>query len=257
MAIAYIVTGTTRGIGSALAQQIIAGDDLLLSLSSAANHEATRWQNLQCDLSDPENVAAGIERLVQSPLIDSAQAVVLINNAGVLVPMGPIASAADEQIVQHVLINQAAPAMLISSFIRLTESLVAQRRIINISSGAARHPYAGWALYCASKAALEMMTLSVAAEQAICVNPVVVCAVSPGKVETDMQRRIRSSSPAIFPAQPDFVDAKRRGKIKTPEAVAGMILALDRAGLLHNGKLYDLRDVKQQAGGLRIDPIET
>ena len=257
MAIAYIVTGTTRGIGSALAQQIIAGDDLLLSLSSAANHETTRWHNMQCDLSDPENAAAGIERLVQSPLINSAQAVVLINNAGVLDPMGPIASAADAQIVQHVLINQAAPAILISVFIRLTESLVAQRRIINISSGAARHPYAGWALYCASKAALEMMTLCVAAEQARCANPAIVCALSPGKVETDMQRRIRSSNPGIFPAQPDFVDAKRHGKIKTPGGVAGMILALDRAGLLHNGKIYDLRDVKRQAGELRIDPIET
>lgn len=255
MAIAYFLTGTTRGIGRALAEQIIAGEDLLFSLSSDANHETTRWLNVQCDLSDPASVTAGFERLVLSPLKKNAQAVVLINNAGVLDPMGPMASAADEQIVRHVLINQVAPALLISAFIRLTGSWVRQRRIINISSGAARHPYAGWALYCATKSALEMMSLCVAAEQAISAEPVSICAVSPGKVETDMQRRIRSSNPGIFPAHPDFVDAKQRGEIKKPEDVAGMILALDRAGLLQNGALYDLRDVKRKSGTLHIEPL--
>jgi benzil reductase ((S)-benzoin forming) len=142
-----------------------------------------------------------------------------------------------------------------AEFIRQTAGLEIVRRIINISSGAARHPYAGWAMYCGAKAFLEMITRCVAAEQEAREDPVVVCAVCPGRVETRMQRRIRDLSPDQFPAQPDFVQAKKRGDVLRPELVADMLLTLDRAGPLRNGHVYDLRDVQQHAGGRSIDPI--
>jgi hypothetical protein len=43
-------------------------------------------------------------------------------------------------------INVIAPAVLMAVFIRRTAGLEIRRRIINISSGAARHPYAGWSI---------------------------------------------------------------------------------------------------------------
>lgn len=101
------------------------------------------------------------------------------------------------------------------------------------------------------------MTLCVAAEQALSRNPVAICAVSPGRVETRMQQRIRSTSPRQFPAQPDFIDAKRRGAIESPERVAERLLTLDRSGQLHNGLIYDLRDVVDQGGRLSIRPIRS
>jgi benzil reductase ((S)-benzoin forming) len=110
-------------------------------------------------------------------------------------------------------------------------------------------------MYSSAKASLEMMTRCTAAEQALCKDPVVVCAVCPGRVETRMQRRIRDSSPDRFPAQPDFVQAKNRGDVIGPHQVAGVLLTLDRAGQLRNGHVYDLRDVKRNPDGLSIDPI--
>lgn len=257
MSIAYIVTGTTRGIGKALADRIIAQGDMVYSLSSAADSRTVHHHNVQCDLSDSSTVRKRFDRLFQLLQCDAVQAVVLINNAGVLDPVGPIESAADDQIVRHLLINQAAPAILMSAFIHWTADMMIDRRIVNITSGAARFPYAGVALYCATKSALEMVTMCVAAEQARCANPVVVCAISPGKVETHMQRQIRASDPGTFPAQPDFVAAKRRGQINSTALVAEMILELDLTGQLRNGKIYDLRDAVTHNGRLGISPIKS
>ena len=156
-----IVTGAAQGIGRCIAVTLAASKFSVVLVDQAENEvledvaeeiKTIGGQScyFSCDLSNLQSH----DTIVEKALEEFGGITCLINNAGVLDPMGPIASAADAQIVQHVLINQAAPAILISVFIRLTESLVAQRRIINISSGAARHPYAGWALYCASKAAL-------------------------------------------------------------------------------------------------------
>ena len=255
MATAYIVTGTTRGIGRALVRQIIADGDLLYTISSAENEVTDAWHNMNCDLSEPDSAAAAIERLLQSVRIAAVQSLVLINNAGMLGPLGPLDAETDGQINRQVSINIIAPAVLMAVFIRRTTGLEIRRRIINISSGAARRPYAGWAMYCGAKASLEMMTRCVAAEQALREDPVVVCAVCPGRVETRMQRRIRDSNPDQFPAKPDFVQAKNRGDVITPQRVAEMLLTLDRTGQLRNGHVYDLRDAKQHAGGWSIDPL--
>lgn len=63
MAIAYLVTGTTRGIGRALARQIIANGDQLFSLSSAPHHMTASSHNVSCDLSDPNSVETAFRRL--------------------------------------------------------------------------------------------------------------------------------------------------------------------------------------------------
>ncbi|KAJ2038329.1 hypothetical protein H4S03_002407 [Coemansia sp. S3946] len=61
-------------------------------------------------------------------------------------------------------------------------------RVINISSGAAINAYQGWSAYCASKAALNMVTQAIAMEE----PDVVAIALRPGAVDTDMQKVIRS-----------------------------------------------------------------
>jgi benzil reductase ((S)-benzoin forming) len=256
MAIAYLVTGTTRGIGRALARQIIANGDLLFSLSSAPHHRTASSYNVSCDLSDPNSVETAFEQLVGPLHRLKGQPLVLINNAGVLDPIGPIESASIGMMTRHMAVNCLAPAILTSLFIRDTADFQ-QRRIINVSSGAAGHPYAGLSMYCCTKAGLEMMTLCIAAEQSLNRNPVAICAVSPGRVETRMQQRIRSTSPRQFPAQPDFIDAKRRGLLDSPERVADVLLTLDRNGQLRNGLIFDLRDVVDQGGRMSIRPIRS
>lgn len=252
---AYIVTGTTRGIGRAIAETVAAGNNQLLSLSSAPDNNKPYWRNIQCDLRHHQSIRGKLRRLLQAENTETYQEMVLINNAGVLDPMGPIQGVTESQIVNHLLVNQAAPAILVSEFIRLTENVNSERRIINISSGAARHPYPGWVMYCASKAALDMMALCVAAEQKDREHPVGICSVSPGKVDTEMQQTIRGFDKTKFPRQPDFVDAKCRGELKSAQQVADMILSLDHSGELKNGGIYDLRDVIFHDRRCSIQPI--
>ena len=244
----YIVTGTTRGLGRALAEAIVAAEDFLLSLSSAPDRFDQRNHNVQCDLSQPDTITEGLERLLKSVVLEDARELVLINNAGVLEPMGPLDTIEPEQIIKHLLVNQATPAILMSAFIRLTRKFSGCRRIINISSGAAQHPYAGWAMYCASKAGLNMMTQCTATEQQHRDYGVTVYAVSPGKVETDMQVRIRASDPQCFPAREDFIQAKQNGRLLSADIAARMLLDLDRRGCFKNGGLYDLREIMIQQG---------
>jgi benzil reductase ((S)-benzoin forming) len=252
---AYVVTGTTRGIGRALAEAVMARNDLLLSLSSAPDRHEPMWHNMKCDLRHPERLGRLLERLLSRASLDGIGHLVLINNAGVLAPMGPLEDAGVHRIIDHLHVNQAAPAILMSAFIRLTATFPGRRGIINISSGAAVHPYAGWAMYCAAKSALDMMTLCAAAEQRRRSNPVRICSIYPGKVETDMQRVVRRSDPDKFPAQPQFVMAKARGELSAPGEVARAIIALDVAGRLENGCLYDLRTAAKDSPIL--EPVRT
>lgn len=246
---AYIVTGTTRGIGRSLVEAIHEKGHYLFTLSSAAGQSGRRRQNLQCDLSRSDEVVGAMQRLLDPVAALAPDELVLINNAGVLAPMGPLETAAVDQIIRHLHVNQAAPAILMSRFIHLTAALTKKRRIINISSGAAHHPYAGWALYCASKAALDMMTRCAAAEQENQPNPVCISALYPGKVDTDMQRRIRQFDPAHFPAHESFVQAKMQGDLLSPGSVARLIVALDDQGRLKNGGVYDLSSAAIDADG--------
>jgi len=254
---AFIVTGTTRGIGRSIAETIIERKEQVLSLSSAPDQIASLWHNLKCDLRQTEEIRARLERLIQTISLDQFSDLVLINNAGVLDPVGPIEEADEGMIVENLMVNQAAPAILMSAFIGLTGNFPGRRRIINISSGAAVHPYAGWAMYCASKSALDMMTLCAAEEQKGQINPVQICSVYPGKVETDMQVAVRRSNPEKFPAQPKFVMAKATGDLLSAGQAARAIINMDASGAFHNGCIYDIRSAATGEESGTVEPIRS
>ena len=90
----------------------------------------------------------------------------LINNAGVIAPVGPLERADAGEIERNLAVNLVAPMLLMRRFLRATASRSPLRRIINISSGAGRRPIFGWGAYCAAKAGLDMATRVVALEAA-------------------------------------------------------------------------------------------
>jgi benzil reductase ((S)-benzoin forming) len=250
---AYIVTGTTRGIGKALAEEIVRRGSLLFSLSRSPDEAKGEWRNYRCDLRDIGQVQTAMDHLLNEIPYGRCGDVVLINNAGVLTPIGPlekVESAANASVQ----VNLVAPMRLMALFIRAAVRVRGERRIINITSGAGRHPYAGWGLYCAAKAAINMLTRCAALEQRGRPEEVGICAVAPGVVATEMQGDIRQASDADFPERSRFLRLAESGGLLEPDRVAGLILDLDASGQFRPGEIYDLRRVTWSGGRPTIMP---
>src|SRR5690606_39916440 len=90
---------------------------------------------------------------------------VLVDNAGAIEPIGLVESLQAAPLSRSLQVNLGSAMLLSAVFLAATEPLDAERRILNISSGAARYPVAGWSAYCSAKAALDMFTRCIAAER--------------------------------------------------------------------------------------------
>lgn len=70
---AYIVTGTTSGIGRAIAEKVVAGKDQLLSLSRSPDGHKPYWRNIQCDLNDHQGIVSKLHRLLEATSSETYQ----------------------------------------------------------------------------------------------------------------------------------------------------------------------------------------
>jgi benzil reductase ((S)-benzoin forming) len=244
----YIVTGTTRGIGRALASEILWRGDRLFSLSRSPDVAAGEWRNYHCDLRNAERVQTVMGRLLDEIPYERCADAVLINNAGVLTPIGPLETIDPSGMQASMQVNLMAPMHLMALFIGAAGRVRGDRRIINITSGAGRHPYFGWGLYCTAKTAINMLTRCTALEQRSRSHPVSICAVEPGVVDTDMQADIRQATDLNFPDRPRFMRLAESGGLLSPEKVARLILDLDAAGQFQPGQIYDLRRASWSEG---------
>ena len=188
---AAVVTGGSRGIGAAIAGALVSlGADVLVcgrsaealarsrdaAGSGAAGAAAGRLETLQADVRDAAQ--AGL-------LVDRAAALfggldILVNNAGVS-RFGELAAQSDDDWREIVETN------LGGVFHCCRAAIPALRRrgggwIVNVSSLAGSHPFAGAAAYCASKAGVN--ALSEALMQEVRHEGIRVCCVAPGSVDT-------------------------------------------------------------------------
>ncbi len=184
-----IVTGASRGLGRVIADTLARrGDDVVIGgrdadvLNAAAEAIAkhgTRVLPVAGDVTD-----AG----VRARLISAADALggldILVNNASELGPMGPLMQLDVTRLGRVFPVNAGAPLALI----QLAVPLLARRRglIVNITSDAAVAAYPGWGPYGASKAALELLTRTLAEE--LREQGVSAVIVDPGDMRTRMHQ---------------------------------------------------------------------
>lgn len=190
-----LVTGASRGIGLATAQRLaelgckvmlVARDEALLEQELAKLNEKYQAACSACDVADYNAVNA----IVQKTINEFGSLDILVNNAGVIEPISSLAESDPKKWARAVEINllgvyngmrAAAPQMLKQK----------SGTIINLSSGAANNALEGWSHYCATKAAVKMLTQSGHKE----LNPrgIQTIGLSPGTVATDMMSEIKES----------------------------------------------------------------
>jgi NAD(P)-dependent dehydrogenase (short-subunit alcohol dehydrogenase family) len=191
-----ILTGASRGIGAAAAEALVAAGASVLLLARSAEGItalATRLRKgggqaeaMTCDVAEWSQVQAAVGRAHEAfGRIDA-----LVNNAGVIEPIGPLA-AADPRAWSY-----SADINFKGVFHGMRAVLPAMRAqgsgvIVNLGSGAAHNPLEGWSHYCAAKAATAMLTRCAHIENRG--RGIRVYSLSPGTVATDMQRKIRAS----------------------------------------------------------------
>jgi benzil reductase ((S)-benzoin forming) len=239
----YIVTGTTRGLGAALAARIAADSgNELIALARAGEGAIPGGYRLRADLASSRELAGACERaeaLLRGKAYDKA---VLINNAGVIAPVGPLDQVDAGELERSLAVNLVAPMLLMRWFIRATDA-VALRRIVNISSGAGRRPIFGWSAYCAAKAALDMASRTVALECESRGLAVEVVSLAPGVVDTPMQEAVRAAPAERFMDVERFRAMKAEGVLRPADDVAADILRLEQGGALRGEPVQDLRQI--------------
>lgn len=237
-----IVTGASRGMGEAIAAELLRRGHRLLGISrgsSAALDVIAHEHGVACeqwtaDLADPASVAVRLEAWLAGLGADGFESVTLVNNAAGIGRIVPLEASDHDDLVRSLRVGLEAPVLLTAAFLRATRAWPARTagrcRVLNISSGLGRRPMASQAAYCAIKAGLDHFTRAVALDQAASAHPARIVSLAPGVIDTGMQTHIRAADPAQFPAHARFVQLKTAGELDSPQVAARKVLAyLDRA----------------------------
>jgi len=246
----FVLTGASRGLGRAMAAKLLAADTQMLTIErtpdAALAHEAratgarlTQWAH---DVAQTVELAARLEAWLHEQRGTGISVATLINNAGAIGTIGPVDGAPSDDIARVLRVGLEAPIALTAAFLRATAHWSAERRVLNISSGAGRNPIAGWAPYCAAKAGLDHFSRVTALDEARKPRGARIVALAPGVIETAMQAQLRVADGAGFPNKQHFLDLHANGQLATPEEGARRVLAyLARPGFGTN-PVADVRD---------------
>jgi NAD(P)-dependent dehydrogenase (short-subunit alcohol dehydrogenase family) len=218
-----IVTGHSRGFGAGIAAALLERDIPVLGVSRSGSKDTSakhrgRLREEAVDLSDADATARWLKGGALGDFVDGARTAMLVNNAGLLRPIGPLPQQDATDVWRAVSINVGAALALSAAFVHATERCD-ERRILHISSGAGRKAYAGWSVYCATKAALDHHARAVALDRTPRLR---ICSLAPGVIDTDMQAEIRATTADRFPEKDRFVAMKREGALRDPRRVGGM-----------------------------------
>lgn len=235
-----VLTGSSKGLGKALATQLLKdGETTVIGISRDPGKKRERYIPLSIDLADTGNLVNVLEKIFPRSDYDE---LILINNAGWIGEIAPIGKLNPSGILDIHRINVVAPAILMNAFVANYRDYSSKKTVINISSGAAGKAVDGWSGYCASKSALNQMTLVAQQEADLHHLGIRYIALSPGIIDTPMQEDIRSASPENFSQLKKFQGLKIESQLSTPEETAEKVIYLLNHLETMPGILLDVRE---------------
>ena len=228
-----ILTGASRGMGLAMAQQLAQPGARLLCISRQHNPElqtqadaaGAALEQWSADLADGAPVAQQLKAWLNAVDPRTLASATLINNAGVLSPLMAVRDSDPAALAQALRVGLEAPLQLGAAFLDATRNWPVPRKVLNISSGLGRRAMASSAAYCAAKAGMDHFSRCIALEEAAVPNGAKVCSLAPGVIATDMQLQLRSADAAHFPDLATFQGLHAGGQLSSPHDAARRVLA--------------------------------
>jgi len=226
-----VITGASRGIGAAVAERFAAeGAQLILIARTVGALEelddAIRAKGGKQPVLVPHDLRDfdGLDRLGASLHERYGKLDILVGNAGILGPLTPVGPIPPDFWQEVMDVNVTANYRLIRSLdplLRLSDA----GRAVFVTSGASSGLKAYWGPYAVSKAALEALVRSYAAE--ITKTAVKVNLLSPGPIRTMMRA-------AAFPGEDPMT-------LRTPEQIADLFVELASPACTKNGEIVEAR----------------
>lgn len=230
----FFITGTSSGIGKALCEKALDEGHKVTGISRRNRIDHPNYRHLTYDLSNYDNY-----HLINFNVNRQASEIILVNNAGWLGEVKPLAKINPKFIERAFQINVIAPGILSKLFLEQTADTGQKRVVLNISSGAANYAVPSWSTYCASKAAIDSFTRVMQLD-----HPDVRCySIAPGIVDTEMQGEIRALENQHFPDKQRFVDYKNKGELSDPREVAAKLLTIVNKPETAPDSVFSLRDI--------------
>ena len=246
----FIITGASKGLGEGVAMALLDEGHHLLCISRGESEALKRMAAakncpldfIRFDLSYTEEIPALCRQVFSLVDTATAEGIYLVNNAGVIEPVGRAEGNSPDMVDAHLRINLLAPMILVACFIEAFHDVAVEKRILNVSSGAANFPYYGWSSYCTGKAGINMFSRCIALEQQTARHPVEVMAAAPGIIDTGMQTTLRNTTDEQFIDREKFIEYKESGMLVAPALAGKRLAALLLSAEFKSGTETDLRD---------------
>jgi NAD(P)-dependent dehydrogenase (short-subunit alcohol dehydrogenase family) len=240
-----ILTGASRGLGASVARWLGRAGTRLCLVARDEEKLAAVAEKVRNHGGFPLEVPADVavweqcHGVIGKTLERFGRIDALVNNAGIFEPLAPVAHADPAAWLYNIQVNLLGPFHMVKAALEPLRK--GTGRVVNVSSGAARHPIHGGSAYCAAKAGLTHFTAVLAAEE----PAVTAVAVRPGVVDTDMQVLLRREGPKAMPPEEAayYERLKTEGLLENPDVPARSIawLAL-KAPASWSGRFLDYDD---------------
>ena len=245
-----ILTGASRGMGLAMAEQLLQAGAHLLCISRNTNDSLTQLaqargavlEQWSADLADAAPVAERLSQWLASLDPSTLANATLINNAGVIPAITALRDNTSADLANALRVGLEAPMQLCAAFLNATQTWTVQRRVLNISSGLGRRAMASSGPYCAAKAGMDHFTRCLALDEALQAHGAKVCSLAPGVIDTDMQVQLRGADPEAFPDIGNFAGLHAQGLLASPEEAARRVLAYLARADFGTQPVADVRD---------------
>ena len=225
-----LITGTSSGIGEALARELLRrGWQVVGAARRAPSIDDPGYTHLHADLEDLAALPALLDAQVRPGLHEpSVNRVALVNNAAMMGLLGPVAVLDPLVMLRVYAVNTGAPTLLMGWLLRNSPAHIPVR-IVNVSSGVATAAYPGTGAYGNTKAALRNVGMNLAAEldadapRGSAARDATILSYEPGAVDTPMQTAVRKSPVELLPIVGFFQQLAAEGHLAPPALPAGEI----------------------------------